>query len=190
MEREYWTELDGTNGLYDISNLGNIRNVHTRRNITPRKKGACVVVQLKNKSFGIKKIFIANEVFRHFNNNLKVDSFHIFHKDGNIWNNRLDNLYGSAHILNETTNEQKQVFDYKVYECVRAIVYNRYNIKGIDKEDLIQESVMLVYKYLPNYNFKCKFITFCAKYVKYAYLSNLEKLTQLRLFNEIDKRYL
>ena len=77
-----------------------------------------------------------------------------------------------------------------MYECVRAIVYNRYNIKGIDKEDLIQESVMLVYKYLANYNFKCRFITFCAKYVKYAYLSNLEKLTQLRLFTEIQEKYL
>lgn len=193
MDREYWTELDGTNGLYDISNFGNIRNAHIRRNLTPRLKNSktqkSVLISLHNKSFGELKISIAREVYKHFSKEpIRYKGFKVFHKDGNIWNNHIDNLYVLNHIKNKESPEQLEIFNKEAYKNVRAIVYSKYNIKGLDKEDLIQEAILLIYKYLPNFDINKNFFKFCCRYVKYALYSNYKQLKELCLFNEFQEK--
>lgn len=192
MAREYWTELDGTNGLYDISNLGNIRNVRTRHNVMPRKKtnSNSVIVSIKNKKIGKElKVHVGHAVYKHFTDKEFVhNGFKVIHIDGNHNNNNINNLKVLEHIHNKATKEQLEIFEKWVYRTVRKLVYGKYkSLKGFDFENLIQESVMLVYKYLPNYNIETKFINFCCHYVQMAF-KNL--IRQFRQFCLIEEKYL
>lgn len=194
MEREYWTELDGTNGLYEISNFGNVRNVRQRRNLKLRlrtKNGNSVVVSLKNKKANLDAVkrSVGLEVYRHFAKEpLRFKKFKVYHKDGNIWNNHIDNLFALEHITNNATKEQQDKFESEAYKCVKNIVNTLYNIKGFDKENLVQESIMLIWKYLPNFKIGNNFFVFCKRYVNYAFQNLIKQFNEFYCFSKKQER--
>lgn len=193
MEREYWTEFDGTKGLYEISNFGNVRSISQRRNLKLRLKtnSKNVIVSLNNKRAGLNSVkkFIGHEVYKHFTKEpLRFKKFKIYHKDGNIWNNHIDNLAVLEHITNNASKEQQDIFEKEAYSYVKNIVYSLYNIKGFDKENLIQESVMLIWKYLPNFKINRSFFMFCKRYVKYAFHNLIKQFYEFIRFNEMQNK--
>lgn len=111
---EIWKEIEGYEGLYQVSNLGNVRSQN--KTLTPGigKNGYPLVVLSKNgktKSFYVHKLvalaFIPNP------NNLKC----INHKDEGRANNRVDNLewcdynynnsYGTRRLREVQTKSRK-----------------------------------------------------------------------------------
>lgn len=193
MEREYWTLLDGTNGLYEISNIGNVRNIKQRRNLKLRLKTDCnsVIASLTNKKANLKAVkrFVGLEVYKHFTDKpLRFKHFKIYHKDGNIWNNNINNLFALEHITNKATKDQQDKFEKEAYKCVNSIVNKLYNIKGFDKGNLIQESIMLIWKYLPNFKIGTSFFMFCKRYVKYAFNSLIKQFREFYTFDGVKNK--
>lgn len=205
MEREYWTYLDGTKELYEISNFGNVRNSRTKHNLTPQLKrdSNIVFVSLKNKKLNtsgksndIRK-FLAHEVYRHFSEKPFIyDGYKVFHIDGDIWNNKFTNLAVLDHIHNKATREQQDIYNENIYKCVKSIVCEKYKIKGFDCENLIQESALTIWKYLPNFKpirdekkqSHKGFYGFCKHYVEMVAKRLLKQYYEFRLLNEVEER--
>ena len=91
--KEEWKEIRGYEGLYEVSNLGNVASLNyanrrIRQNLVPVLGGPYYRVKLaKNKQ--IKRFAVHRLVMNTFD---KVSNLHIDHKDQNKLNNRLDNL--------------------------------------------------------------------------------------------------
>lgn len=97
---EKWKDIEGYEGLYQVSNLGNVRSLYFKNNIcnikkiknkkiTKDKKGYCRVRLTKNKKF---KSFLVHrlvaQAFIPNPNNYPI----VNHKDENPTNNCIDNL--------------------------------------------------------------------------------------------------
>lgn len=193
--REYWTELDNSKGLYEISNLGNIRNVKTRRNLSKRTKdNGLVIISINNQKLGYdhKKLFLAQEVYKHFTNKpFLYKSFKIFYSDGNKQNCNIENLTVLKHVHTKPTDEQIQIFENEIYQNVKSVVYYNYgNNNNLDLEELIQESVLTIYKYLPNYTQDMNFKGFCRHYVTMTFLKQYNISKHYRNFTELEQKYL
>lgn len=104
MEQEIWKEIEGFEGLYSVSNLGNVKNNKTNKKISiynmknNKTKSLISKVSLKSKKYGLAKI-----VYKTFSNNYN-EKMQIYHKDGDSTNNRFDNLYQSITPLINNTN--------------------------------------------------------------------------------------
>lgn len=147
MEEEIWKDIEGYNGMYRISNLGNVYSKYINRNLKPGKTqdGYLYVMLRKNKKQKIHLIhrliatyFIPNP------DNLPI----INHKDENKTNNSIDNLEWCTYTYNNTYNDvhknralqiSERVFAYNqngdmVYdyysarEAARQLGYNNGNI--------------------------------------------------------------
>ena len=93
---EVWKDIEGYEGLYQVSNLGNVKSWHTHGgkcgallNTTLNKDGYCIVTlhkESKHKSYLVHRIvaylFITNV----------HNKPHINHIDGNKQNNKINNL--------------------------------------------------------------------------------------------------
>lgn len=103
MEEEIWKNIEGYDGMYRISNLGNVYSKHINRNLKPGKTqdGYLYVMLRKDRKQRIHLIhrliatyFIPNP------DNLPV----INHKDENKTNNSIDNLEWCTYSYNNTYN--------------------------------------------------------------------------------------
>lgn len=76
MQREYWTELDGSNGHYEISNFGRIRNARTGviKKCYVMKDGR-KIFDINYKDTGRKRIVVKREVLKHFGDQLNRNQF-------------------------------------------------------------------------------------------------------------------
>lgn len=88
---EIWKDIDGYDGFYQVSNLGNVRSSKTKQNIyySDTNKGYFRVNLYKNKkrkSYSIHRLVA--EYFLDNPNNYPC----VNHKDCNKKNNRVDNL--------------------------------------------------------------------------------------------------
>jgi hypothetical protein len=96
---EIWKDIEGYNGYYQVSNLGNVKNVQTQKilNGDTNSIGYKRVVLYKPIK---KRFFVHRLVAYHFvdgyNKNLIVN-----HKDGNKQNNIADNLEWITHSEND-----------------------------------------------------------------------------------------
>ena len=92
---EIWKSVVDYEGIYEVSNFGNVRNVNWRgcgyRNLTPApdKDGYAVVTLCKDNRQSVKRVhrlvaiaFIDNP----------LDKAQVNHKDENKWNNNVGNL--------------------------------------------------------------------------------------------------
>lgn len=90
MSPEIWKDITGYEGLYQISNLGDLRNIKFYRKIKPYKhKGYLRVALCKNNHcihFYVHRL-VAQEFILNPENKPEVN-----HKDGNKLNNCVDNL--------------------------------------------------------------------------------------------------
>lgn len=88
---EIWRDICDYEGLYEISNKGNVKNKKTNRILKPsKKKNGYLYVQLtKNKVGSFKRInrLVAQEFIKKIEGKEYVN-----HKDGNKFNNNADNL--------------------------------------------------------------------------------------------------
>lgn len=92
MEQEIWKDIEGYEGQYQVSNLGDIRTLDYKKTGTIR-----LMKQEKRKHglYVMTKDFVRHEVHRlvaHAFVNEYREGVEIKHKDGNILNNRADNL--------------------------------------------------------------------------------------------------
>ena len=93
---EIWRTIDWR-PLYEVSNLGRVRNRKTGRILTtnPTKSHKHPQVWLYSEYWGATEQFtLSHIVYNAFSNN-RTRSYtdRIGHKDGDIMNNRFDNLY-------------------------------------------------------------------------------------------------
>lgn len=101
---EEWRDIVGYEGLYKVSNFGNVYSNYVHRNLRPGKTqdGYMYVVLYKNKQK--KNYFVHRLVGIAFIDN--PDDFPLInHKDENPQNNHVDNLEWCNHEYNNTYNE-------------------------------------------------------------------------------------
>ena len=93
-EKEIWKPIPKFDN-YEVSNLGNVRNVHTGRIMTPnfKRRNGMVVGIRTNGSRYFREVsrLVAEAFLTDFDPTLYVSR-----KDDDIWNNRADNLYMST----------------------------------------------------------------------------------------------
>lgn len=94
---EIWKPIEGTNGLYEVSNMGKVRSTNYRNTnetkvmvATPDKKGY-LRIRIKNKHFKWESIKVHREVAKAFIPNPCMKP-HVNHINGNKADNRADNL--------------------------------------------------------------------------------------------------
>lgn len=141
MNREIWKDIKDYKGLYQVSNLGNIKSLNY--NHTKKEKLLKTILQVdgylgvnlgKN---GIRKRYrvhrLVAETFLENSDNLPV----INHKDGNKLNNNIDNLewcsvaYNTQHSYNIGLEKTKKVICYDI-KNERAKVYK--NVKELSND--------------------------------------------------------
>lgn len=92
MEQEQWKPIEGTNGGYEVSNLGHVRTNGKRPGLltlTKQKSGyRYVMIEIGGKSCNRRVHRLVAQHFLPNPDNLKE----VNHKDGNKDNNRADNL--------------------------------------------------------------------------------------------------
>lgn len=96
MEKEIWKDVNDYNGLYQISNLGNVKSIHYRHTnvekiLKPyiKEDGYVVVCLTKNRRIKWHRVHrLVAEAFINNPDNLPE----VNHKDENKLNNRVDNL--------------------------------------------------------------------------------------------------
>lgn len=88
---EIWKPIPGYVGYYEVSNYGNVRSVNKRspRTLVPAKTPhGHSIVKLYLYGFGTTKR-VHNLVWSVF---MSAEPIAVYHKDGNLSNNRLENL--------------------------------------------------------------------------------------------------
>lgn len=90
--KEIWKDIKDYEGLYEVSNLGNVKSLRTNKILKPNKgSNGYLLVHLYNNGIRSKHILIHRLVAETFipnpNNYQQVN-----HKDENIINNSIDNL--------------------------------------------------------------------------------------------------
>ena len=161
---EIWKDIDGYDGEYQVSNLGNVRSLNYMRRKETRElskkniKGYPYVILYKNTKIQRKRIHrLVAEAFIPNPNNLPE----VNHKDENKANNRVDNLEWCTHQYNfqYTYNrhpEHKQrimkegrksaIRTKRVIQknedgeiiCIYPNVHNVYNTIGYDYKSLVR----------------------------------------------------
>ena len=141
MDREIWKDVVGYDGLYQVSNLGNIRN--TKKNklkkIFINEKGYCQTTL--NKNGKLKQVRLHQLVAKAFipnpNNYIEIN-----HIDGNKLNNELSNLEWcsrkhnvihayktgliSKHQIEKTTIKMKEKNKKPIVQIANGIVINEF----------------------------------------------------------------
>lgn len=128
--REIWKDIEGYEGLYQVSNLGRVKSLQMYANGGYKKRvkilkpcnngnGYYVVYLMKNKKRSVNYIhrLVAQAFLKNFNNYKCIN-----HKDENKSNNNVDNLewcsykynnnYGNHNLKISKTRLKKQVIQY------------------------------------------------------------------------------
>lgn len=146
--KEIWKDIEGYEGLYQVSNLGRVRSLNFRGNThkqsllkqsIKKKNGYAQVTLCKN---GKQKIYLVHQLvalmFLDNTNNYPI----INHKDENKTNNNVNNLewcsykynsnYGSVRQRLSDLQDKKRVCSYigetiiKVYKSIQDTKYDGY----------------------------------------------------------------
>lgn len=109
---EIWKDIPDYEGLYQVSNLGNVKNKKTNYIFIPQKRGYYLKVSLtKNgikKQLSVHKLiaetFLNKEEFKSMPDEdrtlINLDDLEVNHKDENKYNNNLINLEWCTHKYN------------------------------------------------------------------------------------------
>lgn len=109
--KEEWKIIEGYDGVYSISNMGNIRNNNTKNILSPfpMKNTLYVTTTYKNKKTHLNIEKLVGIYFVNNENNYSV----IRHKDNNKLNNIYTNLYWDK-TINEKRNKYKRKENYVI----------------------------------------------------------------------------
>ena len=168
---------------YKISNFGKIINPKGKecKPFKCRYKGYTylkVQIIIRRKNLNARKCCsLATEVYKAFGVGY-IKGCKIYHKDGDVFNCKIDNLFIAKGYITPHTNEQIEIYINNVIPCVKHYVgvkkLNDYaDICDID--GVIGESYLLIWKHLSQFKLTDKFYSFCAQYVQWAFLSAYKK---------------
>ena len=122
---EEWRTFPSPFDGYKISNYGRIISP-TGRELKPylqksmggRYTHVVCTLKIERKSTYIRKMAgVATEVYRYFGKSYQ-DGIHVYHKDGDIMNNRIDNLMICRGYTEEATAEQEARIP-EIFACVK-----------------------------------------------------------------------
>lgn len=191
---------------YKISNYGRIispkgKELKPHAQRARRGKNYFAVIcslKIERKGFYLRKIAnVAVEVYRHFGKGYR-NGVKVYHKDGDKFNNRIDNLFISKGYTTEPTAEQlARVPDIKpcVTHALKVMDCIRYRKYGMDIDNVIGEAIYLCWLHLPQYLIGTSFYSFCKKntkraflkefkqWKKYGFVVSLEYLIEKRIIN-------
>lgn len=148
MLSEIWKDIKGYEGIYQVSNLGNVKSLNYNRSHkerllkpTPTKRG-CLIVELKSKAYQVHRL-VAQTFIPNPNNLPQVN-----HIDENTSNNIVSNLewcdakYNSNHgTRNERIKQShlKPVVQYNInneYINTYPSIIEAHKLTGIDKSHI------------------------------------------------------
>lgn len=167
---------------YKISNFGRIINPRGKECKPAASKYKCYsypkinIIIRKKDMFARKLSSLATAVYKAFGENYQ-DGVKVYHKDGDVWNCRIDNLFISTGYTISPTAEQIEVFNSSVVKCVKHFVgakrMNSYAICDID--DVMGESYRMIWEHLSQWKTSTSFYQFCIRYVRWAFLAEYAK---------------
>lgn len=134
MNKEIWKDIKEYEGLYQVSNLGNVRGLQSRwgtretPNIisqqTTKKGYKRVPLSKNNKS---KQFMVHRLVYETFKGKIK-NNYEINHKDLDRSNNKIDNLEEMTHADNVRYSKAKKIIQLdldenfiKKWNCIRDV---------------------------------------------------------------------
>lgn len=190
---ELWAKLEEAPN-YEISSFGNVKRIYKRgsRILRPYKNHYCIIVNFKVNKKTV-RLSIAKLVYKYFGECDLKKTFtkygYVKHKDGNIWNNRIENLYVITYQGERLKKWQIDKYENEAEKNIGIIAITFYNDKlkqnKIEIEDFKQEALMIVWRYLSLYVENEPFYSFCYHYTKYAYYNILSKIIDKNK-NEIE----
>ena len=134
MNKEIWKDIKGYEGLYQVSNLGNIRNLHNARKL--QDKSTIKKQQLTAKGYMRVPLYNGNKCKHYMVHRLVYEAFkgkikrgyEINHKDYDRTNNNIDNLEEMTHSDNIRYSKAKAILQLdlngnliKEWNCIREM---------------------------------------------------------------------
>ena len=195
---ELWKNLKPPFDDYSISNFGHIRNKRGKEikpcahKSTDEYVYPMVHINIRRKDGNARMLSsLAGEVYKAFGDGNCPDRMKVFHRDGDKWNCRIDNLFISTGLTTPPTKEQVEIYESQVIPCVKHIIkIRKLNDFAdiIDVDNIIGESYLKIWKYLAQYKIETSFYQFCKRYVEYAFLEEWKrKKREQEYFKEIEK---
>lgn len=169
---------------YKISNFGRIINPKGEQCKPIKSKKAhgkyeypFIHINIRRKSGNARKMSsLATAVYKMFGENYQ-DGVRVYHKDGDLWNCRIDNLFIATGYTVPPNAEQIEWFNSDVLKCVKHFIgvkkYHNFHICDID--DVIGESCRMIWEHLSQYKTNTSFYVFCSRYVRWAFLAEYAK---------------
>lgn len=110
MSEEIWKDIEGYEGLYQVSNWGRVRNAKTldiKKEHIEKSTGYARMCVYKPGDKSLKKIYVHRTVAKAFIKN--PDNYtQVGHKDETKTNNHADNLYWTTNLENNNTEKHCQ----------------------------------------------------------------------------------
>lgn len=158
--KEEWRKID-YNTIYEISNIGNVRNTYTGRMIkhTICSTGlpvVCLSYRGNIKSFSVPKLMIMA-----FKPELLLgdEKKHIYFKDGNRCNLNLDNLDVSdtqVHIVNKIKDNNNRKLYSIILKTAKSVISRHERLNIDDKMKTIDEIYSIIKSIYENKNIRMK----------------------------------
>lgn len=194
-EKEEWRTFPPPFDGYKVSNYGRLISPKGRElKPYPQKSRlgtvrAVCTLKIERRGIYIRKVVgVAVEVYRYFGEGY-FDGVHIYHKDGDPMNNRLDNLYICGGYINKPSKEQEAHIP-EILACVKHCMwvngYTKYARRGMDTGNVIGNAVFECWRHLPQYRTELSFYGYCKHYTKLAFLTEYVKWKKLCKFVSIE----
>ena len=145
---EIWKDVDGYEGLYQVSNYGNVKSVK-REGKNGRNYGGNVLKPSLNKSCGYLTVGLSSGGFTKtfLLHRLVAEAFipnpsskkEINHIDGNKHNNHISNLEWNTRLENMRHAKEHNLLKFKVGEC--HYMYHRYGQKHPNAKKIVQSDL-------------------------------------------------
>lgn len=185
MRCEKWETLAPPFDKYKISSYGNVISPKGKLlkpyiqcyGIDKKCTRAICTLKIERKGIKIRRIIgVGTEVYRHFGNGY-IDGVKVFHKDKNILNNNIENLFIADGYTTDATQEQQK----RIQEIIPCVIHSlkilnltRYRKYGLDIDNVIGEATFMCWLHLSQFHGN-SFYAYCKKYVRFAFLHEYTK---------------
>ena len=181
---ETWKNLAPPFAEYKISNFGRLKNAKNKDCKIALKKDRqyqypYVNINIRRKS-GNARLFrpLAQVVYEAFGENYTKRAT-VYHKDNNLFNCRLDNLYISRCYMVNPSQEQINIYEKQIKSCVlhlfRVKNWIYANHYGFDIDNCMGDCYLLIYQHLSQFKVGTSFYSFVAKYATMVFKTHYKK---------------
>ena len=193
---EIWRTLAAPFDGYKISNFGRLKNPKNKDCKIALKKDReyqypYVHINLRRKS-GNARLWrsLAQIVYEAFGENY-TNGVTVFHKDNNVFNCRIDNLYIPRCYTVKPTQGQIDAYEKQIKPCVLHLFkvkeWTNASRSGFDVDNCIGDCYLLCYQHLSQFKVGTSFYHFVAKYSTWVFLSHYRKFKKEQ---QMTKRYI